>query len=82
MKGRCDMLHKCDVKIGTAYKVRVSGDLVPVRITDRHPIKGWIGRNELTGRSVRIRTAMKLRRVVADEEVTSAQERRRIQKGV
>jgi hypothetical protein len=47
------------------YQVKVSGKLVPVRIT--HEITdggGWYGLNTLTGRDIRIKTADRLKRSV------------------
>ena len=50
-----------DVKIDAAYAVKVSGKVVPVRITGESPYGGWDGQNLATHRSVRIRSAAKLR---------------------
>jgi hypothetical protein len=54
-------VKKADVKIGKTYVVKVSGKLQPVRITRESPYGGWVGRNEKTGREVRIRGAGRLR---------------------
>jgi hypothetical protein len=71
-------MKKDQVVVGGVYAMKVSGNVVPVRITadrgivtgyrhylgrmqpcDKHG--GWVGRNEKTGREVRIPTAAKLR---------------------
>jgi hypothetical protein len=57
-------MKKAEIRIGAIYSVKVSGKLVPVRIVAESPQGGWIGRNEVTGRDVRIRTARRLRRAV------------------
>lgn len=50
-----------DVEIGGTYFVRVSGNVVPVKIVSTCPYGGWTGRNAVTGREVRIKTAARLR---------------------
>jgi len=57
-------MKKKDVQIGGRYKVLVSGRIVIVRILRESPYGGWEGRNESTGRDVRIRSAQRLRGVV------------------
>lgn len=52
-----------DVTLGAVYIVKVSGRLVPVRLESVSPYGGWVGRNQNTGREIRIRTAAKLRRL-------------------
>ena len=54
-------MKRAEVKIDTTYLVKVSGKLVPVRITGASPHGGWLGRNEKTGREVRVRGAGRLR---------------------
>ena len=58
-------MKKNEVRVGESYVVKVSGQLVPVRIESECPHGGWYGKNEITNRQVRIRTAARLRRVVA-----------------
>jgi hypothetical protein len=48
-------MKKRDVVLGQVYAVKVSGRIAE----SRHG--GWIGRNEQTGREIRIRSAAKLR---------------------
>jgi hypothetical protein len=43
------------------YAVKVSGRIQPVRLIAESPYGGWVGRNEHTGREIRIRSAAKLR---------------------
>ena len=58
-------MKKSDVLgIGHTYIVKVSGHLVPVKLTAISPYGGWVGKNLNTGREIRIRTAAKLRRVM------------------
>jgi hypothetical protein len=57
-------MKKAEIRIGTIYSVKVSGKVVPVRIVAESLHGGWIGRNEVTGREVRIRTAGRLRKPV------------------
>ena len=55
-------MRKSQVEIGGVYVVKVSGVLVPVRIVRESIYGGWDGKNLKTGRTVRIKTAGKLRR--------------------
>ena len=75
-------MKKEDVKVDGTYLAKVSGGVVPVRITserwqgDRHV--GWVGVNTQTNRSVRIKSAQRLRAEVkagggdADAAATTA----------
>lgn len=55
-------MKNADVKIGEVYIAKISGRLVPVKILEESPYGGWIGRNTITERTVRIRSSQKLRR--------------------
>jgi len=61
-------MKKDQVVIGNVYTAKVSGGVVPVRITDekwtgdKHT--GWAGVNTQTGRAVRIKSAQRLRAAV------------------
>ena len=55
-------MKKRDIKIGETYLAKVSGKIVPVRITNESPYGGWNAVNTTTGREVRIRSAARLRR--------------------
>lgn len=50
-----------DVQTGEVYAVKVSNRVVPVRIINRHPTKGWNGTNTQTGRPVHIKSPQRLR---------------------
>ena len=69
-------MKKDQVRIGGTYSAKVSGGVVPVRITqetwlgDQHV--GWVGTNTATGRSVRIKSAQRLRAPVGGTSPTSA----------
>ncbi len=58
-------MRKDEVQVGKVYAMKVSGDIVPVRITgekwsgDKHT--GWVGTNTKTNRGVRIKSAQRLR---------------------
>jgi hypothetical protein len=71
-------MQKHNVKIGTAYIVKVSGALAKVRITREHPRGGWYGTNLATSREIRIRTAARLRSEVPSPQEISPDEARRI----
>ena len=55
-------MRKSDIQIGNKYVVKVSGRLVPVTIVRESAYGGWIGRNDSTGREIRVRSAARLRR--------------------
>src|SRR5688572_25359050 len=61
-------MKKEQVQVGRVYAAKVSGSVVPVRITaekwqgDKHV--GWTGVNVRTNKSVRIRSAQRLRNEV------------------
>ena len=58
-------MKKHEVQVGKVYAMKVSGDIVPVKITgekwsgDKHT--GWTGTNTKTNRGVRIKSAQRLR---------------------
>ena len=54
-------MKRRDVTLGQVYAVKVSGRIQPVRLIAESPHGGWVGRNEQTGREIRIRSAAKLR---------------------
>lgn len=54
-------MKKSDVEIHGVYVAKVSGQLVTVRVDRESPYGGWNGTNLATGRTVRIRTAARLR---------------------
>jgi hypothetical protein len=56
LKGETSMRRR-DVVLGQVYAVKVSGRIQPVRLIAESPYGGWVGRNEHTGREIRIRSA-------------------------
>jgi len=54
-------MKKSDVKVGAIYSAKVSGSVVPVRIDRENPHGGWDGTNMKTKKSVRIKSAQRLR---------------------
>lgn len=59
------------VEIDTVYGVKMSGQIVPVRIDRKLSRDGWIGTNLTTGRSLRIRNTARFYRCVQPEETVS-----------
>ena len=57
-------MKKNEVKLGGTYKTKVSGNLVSVKITHENPHGGWDGLNLATKKTVRIKSAKRLRGVV------------------
>lgn len=55
---------KADVQIGGVYRVRLHGNFTDVRIDGESGYGGWNATNLTSGRSVRIKSAQKLRRPV------------------
>ena len=55
-------MKKSQVTIGGVYAAKVSGKVVPIRITGESPYGGWDAVNTQTKRTVRIRGAGRLRR--------------------
>jgi len=58
------MLKK-DVVLRGIYIAKVSGKLTRIRLTGESKYGGWDAINEGTGRAIRIKSAAKLRRLVA-----------------
>ncbi len=54
-------MKKKEIEVGGTYAAKVSDRVVPVRILRESPYGGWDARNEITGRSVRVRSAQRLR---------------------
>ena len=59
-------MKQSDVKIGATYQVKVASNLVPVKIVRPHDSGGWEGTSVKTGKTIRIKTAQRLRRQLAD----------------
>jgi hypothetical protein len=58
-------VKKAEVQIGATYTAKVSGTVVPVTILAGHSLGGWLAKNTITGRSVRIKSAQRLRKLVS-----------------
>lgn len=58
-------MKKQDVKIGGKYVAKVSDKLTTVQIRGESRLGGWDAVNVETGRAVRIKSAQRLRSVVA-----------------
>jgi hypothetical protein len=69
-------VKKKEIVLNHVYEAKVSDLLVPVRILCSHPAGGWIGRNERTGREVRIRSAARLRREIGWGRIALIRRRR------
>jgi hypothetical protein len=54
-------MKKADVQIGATYLVKVASNLVPVKIDREHDNGGWEGRSVKTGKTIRIKSAQRLR---------------------
>lgn len=62
------MLKK-QIVIGKSYLAKISGNLTFVRIDSESSYGGWNATNLKTGRSVRIKSAQKLRREATATEI-------------
>jgi hypothetical protein len=54
-------MRKNEVEIGGVYAAKVSGRIVSIRIERESPYGGWNATNLATGRTVRVRSAARLR---------------------
>ena len=54
-------MKKTDVKIGNHYKTKVTNKIATVEILAENPHGGWDAKNLSTGKSVRIKSAQRLR---------------------
>lgn len=70
-------MRKSEVDIGAVYTVKVSNKLVPVKILRVSRFGGWEGENFHTGRSVRVKTAARLRNRLSDNAVAIAEAKRK-----
>ena len=60
-------MKKNEITIGGIYAAKVSGKVVPVRITGESPYGGWDAVNTQTKRAIRVRSAARLRRPVRQQ---------------
>jgi len=65
-------MKKADVQIGATYLVKVAGNLVPVKITCEHDNGGWLGVSVKTGKTIRIKSAQRLRKRLDDAAPVAA----------
>ena len=54
-------MKKSEIEIGARYTAKVSGKIVVVRIHNESEYGGWNARSELTGKWIRVKSAMRLR---------------------
>lgn len=54
-------MKNSDVKIGATYQAKVTNKVVDVRIDGTHEAGGWTATNLATGKTVRIKSAQRLR---------------------
>jgi hypothetical protein len=59
-------MKKNEVKIGETYLAKVTGKVVPVRIFRENPRGGWDAINTKTRRTVRVKSAQRLRKRLDD----------------
>ena len=59
-------MKKANVQIGATYLVKVADNLVPVKITREHDNGGWEGTSVKTGKTIRIKSAQRLRKRLDD----------------
>ncbi len=67
-------MKKADIAIGTTYTAKVSDKVVPVRIDAEHASGGWNATNLATGKTIRIKSAQRLRGVYEGDENEGGQE--------
>ena len=65
-------MKKDDVQTGATYLVKVAGNLVPVKITREHDNGGWEGTSVKTGKTIRIKSAQRLRKCLDDAAPVAA----------
>ena len=69
-------MKKADVQTGATYLVKVAGNLVTVKITREHDNGGWEGRSVKTGKTIRIKSAQRLRKCLDDAAPVAAKAKR------
>ncbi len=67
-------MKKADITIGTTYTAKVSEKVVPVRIDAEHASGGWNATNLATGKTIRIKTAQRLRATSDNARATPAKD--------
>ncbi len=59
-------MKNSEIQIGATYLVKVANNLAPVKLVREHPSGGWEGTSAKTGKTIRIKSAQRLRRRLAD----------------
>ena len=59
-------MKKNEIEIGKTYMAKVTGKIVPIRIFRENPRGGWDAINTETKRTVRVKSAQRLRRKASD----------------
>jgi hypothetical protein len=62
-------MKKNEVKRNAVYLVKVSGQIALVKLVIESHYGGWDGTNLVTGRTVRIKTAARLRREIPEDKI-------------
>lgn len=57
-------MKKKDIEVGEIYIVKVSGVLCHIKVLQESPYGGWTGKNLVTNKTIRIKTAKRFRRKV------------------
>ena len=65
-------MKKNEIKIGTTYLAKVTGKVVPVKITRENRLGGWDAVNTATGKTIRIKSAARLRKEATVGQITNA----------
>lgn len=74
-------MKKSDVQIGATYLVKVASNLVPVQITREHPSGGgWEGTSVKTGKTIRIKSAQRLREPAPDTSAAKTPVKKKLTK--
>jgi hypothetical protein len=65
-------MKKSDVQTGATYLVKVANNLVPVKIDREHDNGGWVSTSVKTGKTIRIKSAQRLRKCLDDAAPVAA----------
>ena len=68
-------MKKADIQIGATYLIKVASNLVPVRIDRKHDNGGWVGTSVKTGKTIRIKSAQRLRKCLDDAAPVAAKDK-------
>jgi len=59
-------MKNSEIQIGATYLVKVADNLAPVKLVREHPSGGWEGVSAKTGKTIRIKSAQRMRRRLVD----------------